>query len=45
MKFRIAPKLLIELTKRHNECEISRDRLLVNGGKFRYVTCLGEADE
>jgi len=45
MKFRIAPKLLIELTKRHNECEISNDRLLVNGGKFRYVTCLGAADE
>jgi DNA polymerase III sliding clamp (beta) subunit (PCNA family) len=45
LKFRIAPKLLIELTKRHNQCEITPDRLMVDGGKFRYVTCLGTADE
>lgn len=45
LKFRISPKLLIDLTKRHNECSISSTCLLVNAGKFRYVTCLGAAEE
>jgi DNA polymerase III sliding clamp (beta) subunit (PCNA family) len=41
MKFRIAPKLLIELLKRHTDCKISKKhRLMVNGGKFRYCACL-----
>ncbi len=42
LSFQIAPKLLIELTQRHNECEISSTALKVDGGKFVYVTCLGE---
>lgn len=45
MKFRIAPKLLMEISKRHNECEIASDRLKIDGGKFTYVTCLGKADD
>lgn len=44
MKFKIAPKLLAEIGKRHNECVISIDRLKVDGGKFVYVSCLGKAD-
>lgn len=41
MKFRIAPKLLVELLKRHTDCTISKKhRLLVDGGKFKYVVCL-----
>lgn len=43
--FTIAPKLLAEITSRHNECEIAPTRLKVDGGKFVYVTCLGEVDE
>jgi DNA polymerase III sliding clamp (beta) subunit (PCNA family) len=41
MKFRIGPKLLTELLKRNTEVEISKkNRLHINGGKFRYVACL-----
>lgn len=45
MSFFISPKLLIELTKKHNQCAISSDRLLVNGGKFVYVTVLGREED
>jgi hypothetical protein len=40
--FTIAPKMLIELTKRHNECEIAPGRLRVHGGRYTYLTCLGD---
>lgn len=43
--FCISPKLLVELTERHNECVISSSRLKVDGGKFQYVTCLGKVGE
>jgi hypothetical protein len=43
--FLIAPDLLVKLTKQHSECEVTKDRLKVNGGKFLYVTCLGTVDE
>jgi hypothetical protein len=45
MSFLIAPALLIQLVKRHNQCVISSDRIKVDGGKFVYVSCLGQADE
>jgi len=44
-KFRIDPKLLITITERHNDCEISERHLIVNGARFKYCTCLGKADE
>jgi len=44
-KFRIDPKLLIEITDRHNDCEISEKHLIVNGARFKYCTCLGKASE
>lgn len=40
LKFKIAPNLLKELTKRYNECEIGEDKLKVDGGRFVYVACL-----
>lgn len=41
VKFRVSPRLLMELLKRHTECEISDKRVLrVNGGKFVYAVCL-----
>lgn len=43
LSFTIAPKILADLVKRHNQCVITPERLLVDGGKFRYVTCLGIA--
>lgn len=40
LAFQIAPELLIELTKKHNDAEITEGRLRVDGGKWSYVTCL-----
>lgn len=44
LQFTIPPRLLVELVQRHNECEVSEDRLKVKGGKFVYVTVLGKVD-
>jgi hypothetical protein len=44
MMFKVAPELLNELIKRHNECEITKEALKVDTGKFVYVTSL-EQDE
>jgi hypothetical protein len=38
--FMVAPNLLIELIKRHTDCEVTADRLKVVSGKLRYVSCL-----
>lgn len=42
--FRISPDLLQELTKRVNDCEITKDRLKVDGGKWVFITCLGKVE-
>jgi len=39
--FLVSPQLLSEITQRYNECEISQERLKVEGKGFTYVTCLG----
>lgn len=39
--FLIGPKLLATICKKHNECAIGNGRLMVDGGKWKYVTCLG----
>ncbi len=40
LKFIIKPELLIEITKRHNELQISPTAIFVNGGKWLYVNSL-----
>jgi len=45
LAFLIAPDLLVKLTKQHSECEVVKGRLKVNGGKFIYVTCLGDVED
>jgi DNA polymerase III sliding clamp (beta) subunit (PCNA family) len=45
MKFRIAPKLLTEITQRHADCTISPKKLKVKGEKFTYVTSLSLVKE
>lgn len=40
LSFLISPELLIELTKKHTDAEITDGRLRVNGGKWKYITCL-----
>lgn len=41
MAFLIAPKLLAQLANRFNSCEVTPERLKVNGGNWKYVTVLG----
>jgi len=41
LQFLIDPKLLTELVKRTSECEIGDGKLIIDGGSFRYVACLG----
>lgn len=41
MSFLISPKLLIEITKTNNECEICKDKLIIRGGRFTYSAALG----
>lgn len=43
MIFQISPTLLVEITKRHNECAVSPRKMLVNGGKWTYATSLSKA--
>lgn len=45
IKFLIAPKLLSEISKRHNDCFISPNRLKVDGGHWTYITCLGQVSK
>ena len=42
--FRMSPSLLCSLIERHHEAEVSDTRMVVDNGKFRYVTCLGEVN-
>jgi DNA polymerase III sliding clamp (beta) subunit (PCNA family) len=45
MTFMISPKLLADITMKHNEAWITPDTLKVKSGKFTYVTALGSMDE
>jgi len=45
LQFTISPKLLVEIVQRHNECEITSNRLRVKGERFVYVTVLGMLEE
>ena len=40
MAFQIAPKLFQQLLERGTDCEINDKFFIINGGHFRYVTCL-----
>ena len=40
MAFSIAPQLLADLSQNYNDCEITKDKLKVESGKFSYVTVL-----
>lgn len=44
LAFNIAPKMLVDITERANDCTLEPGRLKIDGGKFTYVTCLGNPD-
>lgn len=43
IRFMIAPKVLAELCKNHDQCILSAERLKIDAKKFTYVTCLSAA--
>ena len=45
IRFTIDPKLLVDIVSRNNECEITEDRLKIDTGSYRYISCLGKVDE
>jgi hypothetical protein len=45
LKFMVDPQLLAELVKKYNDCEITGERLKVDGGAYTYVSWLFKADE
>ncbi len=45
LSFSIPPELLIELTKKHTEVQVAAEHLLVDGGRWKFVTSLGVVDE
>ena len=40
MSFVIAPGMLADIVRKHNDCQIGQDHLIVNGGAYTYVSCL-----
>ena len=44
VSFMISPKLLIEISKRAQDCVLAPGRLKVSTGKWNYVTCLGAVE-
>ena len=38
--FKIAPKLLADITERFNDCILGDDKLKVDGGSFQYISAL-----
>jgi hypothetical protein len=45
IQFMVSPDLLVELTKKHNTCEITEKRLKVSGGRWGYTAALGKVEE
>lgn len=43
ISFLVGPDLLQEITKQHNQCEVSKNHLIVRGPNFRFVSCVGAA--
>jgi DNA polymerase III sliding clamp (beta) subunit (PCNA family) len=40
MEFLISPKLLIEITKKGNTCEVAPERMRIQGERYTYISCL-----
>lgn len=45
ISFMIPPKLLTEVVRRTNECEITSERLKIDAGKYTFVACLSQVSE
>lgn len=45
MEFLMSPKLLIGLTKKYSACQIAPERLMVEGDRYTYISCLTKPQE
>jgi len=45
LKFRIAPRLLREVCLRSEECVVGESKLMVEGDRFVYISCLAVEDD
>ena len=45
LSFLISPELLATISDKHNDCEVTADRLKVDGGKWTYVTILHSLED
>lgn len=45
MTFLIPTAVLLEFSKRHNSCEVAKERLKVNGGRFIYISALESVED
>jgi hypothetical protein len=45
VKFLVSHTILASIAERHGRCEVTESKLLVDGGKFLYVSCLSVPDE
>jgi len=45
LRFRISPKMLIEISNQHDECELNEKLIKVQNDNFTYVTSLSIADD
>lgn len=45
MSFLIKPDLLAEITKKHNDCVLTGDKLRIDGGKWKILLCLTPTKE
>jgi hypothetical protein len=45
LKFIITPKILAEVAKKKNECQITNDVLIIKEGRFSFCACLGREVE
>lgn len=45
IEFLISPKLLIELINKHSECQIASDRILIDGGSWKYSALLAQDEK
>lgn len=45
LEFMIAPNVISQIAKRHNECLIDGEKMKVEGGRWVYVTSLSNSDQ
>lgn len=45
IQFMISPKLLAKISAKHNQCQINKQWIRVNGGPWTFISCLGSPNQ